>query len=90
MACRPLRTEYYDGWILRISQGCNRRANSATPLCHSTMPLDRKLAYCEAVFERAGLPCVFKMTSASKPLDLDRHLEIMGRDAMRIPSCRHD
>ena len=85
-----LRTQYYDGWILRLSEGYSRRANSVTPLYHSTMPLDRKLAHCEAIFEDAELPCVFKMTNASQPRDLDRHLKIMGygRDADTVVQTR--
>ena len=85
-----LRTQYYDGWILRLSEGYSRRANSVTPLYHSTMPLDRKLAHCESIFEDAALPCIFKMTNASQPLDLDRHLKIMGygRDADTVVQMR--
>ena len=85
-----LRTQYYDGWILRLSAGYSRRANSVTPLYHSTMPLDHKLAHCESIFESAALPCIFKMTNASQPLDLDRHLKIMGyeRDADTVVQTR--
>ena len=85
-----LRTQYFDGWILRLSNGYSRRANSVTPLYHSTMPLDRKLAHCESIFEEAALPCIFKMTNASQPLDLDRHLKIMGyaRDTDTVVQSR--
>lgn len=85
-----LRTQYYDGWVLRLANGYSRRANSVTPLYHSTMPLERKLAHCESIFEAAALPCIFKMTNASQPLDLDRHLKIVGyeRDADTVVQTR--
>jgi hypothetical protein len=85
-----LRTQYYDGWILRFADGYSRRANSVTPLYHSTMPLERKLAHCESIFEAAALPCIFKMTNASQPQDLDRHLKLAGfeRDADTVVQTR--
>ena len=66
-----LRTEYYDGWIVRMSEGYSRRANCVVPLYGSTIPLPEKLAHCEAAYEQESLPCIFKMSPASQPPNLD-------------------
>ncbi len=56
-----LQTEFYDGWIVRMSGGYSRRANCVVPLYGSTIPLQDKLVHCEAAYARATLPCIFKI-----------------------------
>ena len=85
-----LTTEYYDGWILRLSRGYSRRANCVLPLYYSDAPVERKLEYCSSTYERAGLPCLFKMTAASRPGTLDEYLADRGyaRDADTLVKVR--
>ena len=73
-----LKTQFYDGWILRMSNGYTRRANSVVPLFHSTHSLDEKIDYCESTYAQASLPCIFKLTPASYPQNLDKRLEELG------------
>ena len=78
-----LRTQHFDGWLLRFSAGYSRRANSVVPLYRSTRSLGEKISYCESEYARAALPCIFKLSPASAPEDLDEQLSDMGyeRDA---------
>jgi GNAT superfamily N-acetyltransferase len=85
-----LRTDHYDGWLLRFADGYSRRANSVAPLFASTIDLDEKIRYCESAYARAGLPCIFKLTEASTPDGLDEALSSRGyrRDAETLV-CTH-
>ena len=78
-----LKTEFYDGWILRMSEGSSRRANCVVPLYGSTTPLREKMVRCEAAYARATLPCFFKIFPACQPGNLDRSLAQLqySRDA---------
>ncbi|QLP96842.1 MAG: GNAT family N-acetyltransferase [Rhodoblastus sp.] len=57
-----LRTLAVDGWIVRLSDGHTRRANSATPLYRSAGPLGARIDLVEAVFRAAGLTPVVRVT----------------------------
>ena len=78
-----LQTEFYDGWIVRMSEGYSRRANCVVPLYESTTPLQEKLVHCEAAYARASLPCLFKILPACQPENLDETLAQLqyARDA---------
>lgn len=52
---------FYDGWILRFAGGYTKRANSITPLFPSSIDLDQKIDFCEAIYARHDLPCVFRL-----------------------------
>ena len=66
-----LQTQYYDGWMLRFSNGYTNRANSVNMLYPSTLDLQTKIEYCETCYANQKLPCVFKMTEGSdKQVDL--------------------
>jgi ribosomal protein S18 acetylase RimI-like enzyme len=71
-----LQQVLYDGWLLRFSQGYTRRSNSVNPLYDSTLPLDEKIAYCEAIYAAQNLPCIFRLTPST--LGLDQALERRG------------
>ena len=78
-----LKTEFYDGWIVRMSGGYSRRANCVAPLYGSTTPLQEKLVHCEAAYARASLPCLCKIFPACQPGNLDETLAQLqyARDA---------
>ncbi len=68
----------YDGWRLRFADGFTKRANSVNGVGASTIDLSTKIAFCEAVYARRGLPPVFRITPFSEPAPLDRILEQRG------------
>jgi ribosomal protein S18 acetylase RimI-like enzyme len=72
----------YDGWLVRLSPGKAKRARSVNAVYGSTLPLDRKIAYCEALYEEANLPMLFRITPFSQPPDLERALD--GRGYTRL------
>jgi len=72
-----LRTQLYDGWVLRFSNGYTKRANSVHPLYPSTLPLEEKIVFCERAYAAQGLPTIFKITDAL-PAALDACLAERG------------
>src|SRR5262245_45932468 len=55
-----LREVLLDGWLLRLSEGLTRRANSANPLQPLAHTAPRK---CEALYHRQGLSTVYRVLS---------------------------
>jgi GNAT superfamily N-acetyltransferase len=68
----------YDGWVVRLAQGQAKRARSVNAVYPSAAPIDAKIAYCEGLFRRAGLPAIFRITPFSQPASLDAELERRG------------
>ena len=65
------------GWLLRASGGATRRANSASPVGPSRLPVDDQIAGCEAWFDARRLPPIFRLTAAADPA-VDAGLEARG------------
>jgi N-acetylglutamate synthase len=78
-----LESRFYDGWLLRFSEGYTRRANSVNPVYGHSADLEHKVAQCEAFYVHKDLNPCFKMTDAVLPADLDDYLAHHGytRDA---------
>lgn len=72
-----LQTQYYDGWILRFSNGYTNRANSVNMIYPSSIDLQTKIQECEKRYAQQNLPCVFKVTDGSDE-KLDKMLEERG------------
>jgi len=72
-----LKTQLYDGWVLRFSNGYTNRANSVNPLYQGSIPIREKVAVCEEKYMREDLPAVFKLTDAS-PAAIDVYLDTQG------------
>jgi N-acetylglutamate synthase len=68
----------YDGWLVRLSPGKAKRARSVNAVYASSLPLDRKIAHCEQLYEDADLPMLFRITPFSQPPELERALEARG------------
>jgi ribosomal protein S18 acetylase RimI-like enzyme len=68
----------YDGWLLRLAPGKAKRARSVNAVYPSTRGLDEKIAYCEALYARVGLPALFRLTPFVQPAKLDAELERRG------------
>ncbi len=73
-----LQTKFYDGWILRFTDGYTKRANSVNPIYESEYALDEKISFCEAQYGAKNLPTVFKLTPESCPEYIDKRLEERG------------
>ena len=77
-ALQTQRQLFYDGWLLRLSAGKAKRARSVNAHFGSTLPLDRKIRYCEGVYARHGLAPLFRMTPFNCPVDLENALDARG------------
>jgi len=80
-----LRQLLFDGWVLRFSEGHTRRANSVTPLAAGRHDLEEKIAQCEALYEQAELPPIFRVTGLAEP-GLDAALDARGYAPAEDPS----
>jgi GNAT superfamily N-acetyltransferase len=67
----------YDGWLLRFADGYTKRANSVNPFYTARLEIGSKIEYCEALYQRVGLPPVFRLTPLA-PKGLDTTLEGRG------------
>lgn len=75
------RQLFYDGWLLRLSPGVAKRGRSVNPHFGSSLPLERKLAYCENVYARHALPTLYRITPWSRPGGLDAALGARGYES---------
>ncbi len=75
-----LGTMQYDGWLLRFANGHTNRANSVSAIYPSTISFDVKVPYCEEIYKKANLSCVFKLTE--EDAELNEYLEAHGYEAV--------
>jgi N-acetylglutamate synthase len=57
-----LRTALVDGWVVRLSDGHTRRANSASPYTLSQLSPDALIDVVEPMFAAAGVRPIFRLT----------------------------
>ncbi len=72
-----IRTQLYDGWVLRFADGYTNRANSVNPIYPSTISISDKIDFCEGYYVAQNLPVVFKLTPLSMQ-EIDGLLEKRG------------
>jgi GNAT superfamily N-acetyltransferase len=72
------RQLFYDGWLLRVSPGKAKRARSVNAHFGSTLPLARKIPYCERIYAERGLPALFRITPFVQPTGLEAELAVRG------------
>lgn len=77
-ALQTQRQLFYDGWVLRLSPGKAKRGRSVNAHFGSSLPLTRKIPYCEQLYAAQRLPTLFRVTPFAKPSDLDAALERRG------------
>jgi ribosomal protein S18 acetylase RimI-like enzyme len=80
-ALQTQRQLFYDGWLLRVSPGKARRARSINAHFGSTLPLARKIDYCERLYEQRDLPVLFRITPFLQPPNLEAALLDRGYEA---------
>jgi hypothetical protein len=71
-----IKTQVFDGWVLRFANGYTNRANSVNPLYSSEIAIEEKINQCEKIYKSQGLATVFKLTPLS--INLDKPLEEKG------------
>lgn len=74
-----LQEIHYDGWLIRLADGQTRRTNSVNILHGGLRPAEEKIAYCEDVYARHGLPTYFRILSTAGG-EMDRLLDHRGYD----------
>ncbi|HXW20121.1 MAG TPA: GNAT family N-acetyltransferase [Roseiarcus sp.] len=72
-----LRTILFDGWVIRLSDGHTRRANSASPLAASRLGPDALIDAVEPLFRAANLRPIFRITPLADPA-VERRLLARG------------
>lgn len=73
-----LRTDHYDGWVLRYANNYTKRANSIYPLYEGHLLYEEKIAYCEAYYKQHQMPTTFKLHDDESLHALDIYLEDHG------------
>lgn len=73
-----LKNMFYDGWIIRVSEGYSNRANSVQPIYSSSKDVVSKIKICEEIYNSNNLNTVFKITPHVYPQDLDKLLDEKG------------
>jgi N-acetylglutamate synthase len=63
----PLRQVVIDDWLLRLSGGGRRTANSATPLCEPRGDFDAVIGTAEALYRAEAQPTIFRIPSFLAP-----------------------
>lgn len=78
-----LRQLLFEGWVIRLSNGYTKRANSVTPVYPSTLAMQDKVAFCEQLYQEQHLPMVFRLPSfVSEIQKLDELLVQKGYSSM--------
>jgi len=67
-----------DGWLARFADGCSKRSNSVQVLAAGESSVEEKIRRCELLYRERGLPPIFKLTQAARPVELDRRLALLG------------
>ena len=81
----------FDGWLLRFAGGYSKRVNSINLLWTSTLPLDEKIRYCEAVYRRLELPVIFRLVEQLAEQGLAEALDKAGYrsfDSTLVLGCK--
>lgn len=73
-----LRRVFLDGWIIGLSEGYTRRANSVNPIYDGIRSVADRIPLCEATYAEHGLPTIFKITPIGVGIGLDDALEALG------------
>lgn len=77
-ASAPPQQLWLDGWLVRFSSGKAKRARCVNAVAQGRLPIDGRLRDCEAVFAKAGLPMIVRITPFTLPQNLDALLARQG------------
>ncbi|MFW5713693.1 MAG: GNAT family N-acetyltransferase [Brevefilum sp.] len=65
----------FDNWVLRLTGGPSKRVNSVTVRGMSSLPLEKKVAFCDQIFQRKELPLIFRIPEPLVTIELSNCLE---------------
>jgi N-acetylglutamate synthase len=68
----------YEGWLVRRARNDVKRASSVNAFYSSSKPLQEKIDHVERLYSEYGMPPLFRLTSFSRPFNLDEALEQRG------------
>ncbi len=77
------KIELYDGWLIRFSHNYTHRTNSVTQVGASSVPIEEKIKYCEAIYANYHTPSIFKISPLLDP-SFDELLESRGYEIQHI------
>jgi GNAT superfamily N-acetyltransferase len=72
-----LKEIFYDGWLIRLTNGETRRTNSVNVIGAGSRAMDEKIAHCEQIYAAHGQPTYFRLRSFDDPV-LEDVLERRG------------
>ena len=74
-----LQTQFFDGWVLRYTDGYSytSRANSVNLLYPSSLDVREKISECEKRYFSQGVPTIFKITDGVD-IEIDKILDVQG------------
>ncbi|MHA1983010.1 MAG: GNAT family N-acetyltransferase [Candidatus Hodarchaeales archaeon] len=76
---RPVKHVFHlSGWIVRISEGITKRANSVLPNFYSGEKISEDIEKVEQFYQAFSLPVIFQMADHVAPKNLDEHLKTAG------------
>ena len=74
-ASAPPEQRWVDGWLVRFSPGKAQRARCINAVADGRLPIEERLAVCQALYRQAGLRMLLRITPFSRPTGLDAWLE---------------
>lgn len=77
------KIELYDGWLIRFSHNYTHRTNSVEQVGASLLPVEEKIAYCEAQYRNYHTPTNFKINPLLDP-SFDLLLESKGYQIQHV------
>ncbi|MDO5424945.1 MAG: GNAT family N-acetyltransferase [Eubacteriales bacterium] len=77
------KIELYDGWLIRFSHNYTHRTNSVEQVGTPLIPIEEKIAYCEAMYANYHTPSIFKINPLLDP-SFDRLLEEKGYEIQHV------
>ena len=77
-ACPAKTTIFLNGWIIQLSEGVTKRANSVYPLRYTGVDLLKDIETAEALYKGRGLSTVFQISDYFEPDNLTKTLLSRG------------
>ena len=83
-----LQTILMEGWIIRISGGYTKKANSVNPIYSFENNLDQKINYCENIFKQNSLPIIYRIIECEDHKKIDKRLEELKYQKIYLSSVQ--
>lgn len=77
------KSELYDGWLIRYSHNYTYRTNSVEQVGASSIPIEKKVAFCENAYRHHGTPASFKINPLLEP-SFEEYLAERGYEVRHI------